>query len=463
MLPTSMLRIATISVASLALLACTESDETPTPTDDTVATSDPDSASATTGTADAAMPTLAPVACDAEREPSELEASLLVEAGELGGEDADPAAVLAAAEEADPQSPEEWAAQIRYLAQGDYAASVCDVMNYSAAIGDASAGPTEEAPDEVPGANHFALVLDASGSMAEDAGGMTRMSAAKDAIAGFVDQVPASSTVSLRIYGHEGDNTDAGKPESCDSSEVVYDGTADAGQLQEELDAVEPVGWTPLARAVEDAEGDIPQDATDAIVYVVTDGKETCGGDPVAAAEGLSAAGVQPVVNVIGFQAGDADQEALRAIAEAGGGDYTSVDSPEQLEAYWADEYQRLARAWSDWRQEEIARISDEGFDNTQLAGDLREALSSEARTEYSTMQAVIGLMRAESTISNAEINETWTVLREQNSAITDYATETGQANFDAASAEWSSRWQEAYDTGSTKWTEYYAKSRGDD
>ena len=152
----------------------------------------------------------------------------------------------------------------------------------------------------------------------------------------------------------------------------------------------------------------------------MTDGKETCGGDPVAAAEGLSAAGVQPVVNVIGFQAGDADQEALRAIAEAGGGDYTSVDSPEQLEAYWADEYQRLARAWSDWRQEEIARISDEGFDNTQLAGDLREALSSEARTEYSTMQAVIGLMRAESTISNAEINETWTVLREQNSAITD-------------------------------------------
>lgn len=460
---TPLLRIAIgASAAALLLASCTGEDApTPTtaPTDENAATS---SADVGQETADAALATLAPVACDAEREPSELEASLLVEPGSMGGEGADPAAILAAAQETDPGSPQEWAAQIRYLAQGDYADSVCEVMSFSAAIGDGSAGPTETPPDEAPGANHFALVLDASGSMEADAGGVTRMEAAKEAIEGFVDTIPDSSTVSLRIYGHEGDNTDGGKAESCDSSEVVYDGAADADALQEQLAEVDPVGWTPLARAIEDAEGDIPEDATDAIVYVVTDGKETCGGDPVAAAEGLADAGVEPVVNVIGFQAGDADQEALRAIAEAGGGDYTRADSPEALESYWADEYLRMAQAWNTWRQEEMARINDEGSANAARAGELGRVLDVEAEVEYTTMAAVIDLMRAEGTVENADLIETWDLLREQNAAIDDYAAQTRDANFDLAMGEWNARWQEAYDAGSAKWTEYYAKSRGE-
>lgn len=463
--------------AALLLTACTGEDDPRDTGDPTTATQDeqgpssgpvqttagPDTSGATSAAAAPAVLGLAPVPCEeAEREPSELEASLLVEPGERSGADFDAADVLAAVEAQDPSTPADWATLIRAQTQGDYAETVCQVMTFSSAIGDGAAGPTEGTPDEqVPGANHFAIVLDASGSMEADAGGETRMEAAKSAIEGFVKQIPKSSTISLRVYGHEGNNKEGGKAESCASSEVVYEGPADPAALGPAMDPVGPVGWTPLAKAIGDAEGDIPEDASDAIVYVVTDGKETCGGDPVAAARSLAGAGVEPVVNVVGFQAGDADQEALRAIAKAGGGDYTRADSAADLEAYWAKEYQRMARAWAEWRQKETQRITGAGQSNTSLSFKLARTIDQEASAEYDRMSSVITLMRQQSTVPSQDVNQIWTLLRDKNSEIDAYGSQTRRANFDAAIGEWRTRWQEAYDTGSAKWTDYYEKARG--
>jgi hypothetical protein len=65
----------------------------------------------------------------------------------------------------------------------------------------------------------------------------------------------------------------------------------------------------------------------------LTDGIESCGGDPVEAAQALQRLGRIPV-HVIGFglgRAGDRDQRSLRAIADATGGRYFSAHTADEL------------------------------------------------------------------------------------------------------------------------------------
>src|ERR687892_718313 len=68
------------------------------------------------------------------------------------------------------------------------------------------------------------LILDLSGSMARDiGGGETRMEAAKRVMNDVIDALPEREGVNVgfRIYGHLGDNTEAGRNVSCQSSDLV--------------------------------------------------------------------------------------------------------------------------------------------------------------------------------------------------------------------------------------------------
>lgn len=87
-------------------------------------------------------------------------------------------------------------------------------------------------------------------------------------------------------------------------------------------------------------------------MYVVSDGVETCGGDPVKAAEMLHGSDIQAVVNIIGFDVDDSGQQALRAVADAAEGEFTTVDSEEDLESYMEQQYLDLWFAWGSWGTE---------------------------------------------------------------------------------------------------------------
>jgi hypothetical protein len=77
---------------------------------------------------------------------------------------------------------------------------------------------------------------------------------------------------------------------------------------------------------------------SDRAVVLVTDGIESCGGDPVQAARNLSMQGI--AVHVIGFglgNAADEDAASLRAVANASGGRYVVAGSAEELKAALAE------------------------------------------------------------------------------------------------------------------------------
>ncbi|MFS8612900.1 MAG: VWA domain-containing protein, partial [Planifilum fulgidum] len=215
---------------------------------------------------------------------------------------------------------------------------------------------------ELPKQVNVEILLDASGSMAGQVSGGVKMDLAKEAIRDFVSKLPEGTQVALRVYGHKGSNQQKDKELSCKSTEVVYPlGAYDESSFQKSLDKFRPTGWTPLAAAIEQAKSDLSGktgEKVENIIYVVSDGIETCGGDPVKAAKELHQSEIQAIVNIIGFDVDNEGQRALKKVAEAGGGKYTTVNTGEDLRKHLEEEYERLADEWEMWGTESYLEAS---------------------------------------------------------------------------------------------------------
>jgi uncharacterized cupredoxin-like copper-binding protein/Mg-chelatase subunit ChlD len=181
------------------------------------------------------------------------------------------------------------------------------------------------------------LILDVSGSMGQVLDtGETRMDAAKRVLDGVIAAIPDQEgiNVGLRIYGFAGDNTEAGQAVSCQSSDltVPVEGI-DKAELEQQIAALQPTGWTPIGLSLERAGEDFPP-ATDGAVnaiVLVTDGLETCGGDPANVAGSLRQGEQEIVTHVIGFALTEEEQQLLAGIADQGDGQLLGAGNADEL------------------------------------------------------------------------------------------------------------------------------------
>jgi hypothetical protein len=168
------------------------------------------------------------------------------------------------------------------------------------------------------------LILDASGSMnAKLPNGETRIAVAQRAIKGVAGFIPAQAQLSLRMYGAQS----AARQKNCqDTHLAVPFGPASAagGPITASVDGAKAQGYTPIAYSLGQAANDFPADAKERVIVLVSDGKETCQGDPVVAAKALAAKGI--TVHTVGFVVDTAARGQLQAIARATGGTY--FDAP---------------------------------------------------------------------------------------------------------------------------------------
>ena len=83
-------------------------------------------------------------------------------------------------------------------------------------------------------------------------------------------------------------------------------------------------GYTPISLVLEKSAGDLKGEtaAGSRVVILVSDGKETCEGDPCAVAKALAAADASLVVHTIGFAVDVAARYQLQCIARVGRGTY---------------------------------------------------------------------------------------------------------------------------------------------
>ena len=122
------------------------------------------------------------------------------------------------------------------------------------------------------------------------------------------------------------------------------------------------------------------------IIYVVSDGIETCGGDPVKAAKELHESEIQAIVNIIGFDVDNEGQRALKKVAEAGGGKYTTVSSGEDLQRYLEKEYARLRVEWMTWGSKSYLDAQEQWGDKWNEMTNLTTSLSERNFQENSRM-----------------------------------------------------------------------------
>lgn len=176
------------------------------------------------------------------------------------------------------------------------------------------------------------LVLDASGSMAaDDAGGGTRMEAARKALTDAVDNLPEDADVGLRVYGATEPNDEKTEAACTDTQVVVPLGPVDPAALKDAVRDVEPSGFTPIAYALSQAADDLG-DADNRHIILVSDGEETCDPDPCETVEQLGADGIDVQIDTVGYGVEEKAQGQLRCIAEATGGTYLSAPDGKSLE-----------------------------------------------------------------------------------------------------------------------------------
>ena len=179
-----------------------------------------------------------------------------------------------------------------------------------------------------------ALVLDASGSMkAALSDGATRMDAAKDAVARLVGALPPQTRLALRVYG---DRSPTAKKDCKDTSllnpfnAVASNGADIVGKAR----AIRPQGYTPITYAITLAAQDLSvEEAASRTVVLVSDGQETCKGDPCAAAKALADADAKLVVHTVGVGVDAVTRGQLQCIANVARGSYFGADSAAELAA----------------------------------------------------------------------------------------------------------------------------------
>jgi len=162
------------------------------------------------------------------------------------------------------------------------------------------------------------LILDTSGSMLQRMGSRRRIEIAKDTLTRLTSGViPSGTPFALRVFGRGKDScqTDLDIPlQPLDAAAV----SARIGALAAKNNAKTPIG-----AALGSVAEDLGSASGDRVVVLVTDGEETCGGDPAEEILKLRQKGVDVRVNIVGFAVDDAKlASTFKLWSRAGDGSY---------------------------------------------------------------------------------------------------------------------------------------------
>lgn len=178
------------------------------------------------------------------------------------------------------------------------------------------------------------VILDSSGSMAQKIGSEAKIDIAKKAVSDFLTKVPPGVNTGLVVYGHKGSNSAADKSLSCKNiEEIVKLGNNKSDDIIAAMDSFNPKGWTPIAGSIDFVKNIFKNKGASNKNYLilVSDGVESCDGDPLTSAQDLNSEIPGIKLNVIGFAPDSDTREFLRKVAVAGNGRYLSADNSSQI------------------------------------------------------------------------------------------------------------------------------------
>ncbi|WP_299754223.1 VWA domain-containing protein [uncultured Pontibacter sp.] len=166
-----------------------------------------------------------------------------------------------------------------------------------------------------PDKTRILFLLDASGSMMAKWENSDRMAVAKNLLSHLVDSLHQYDNVevALRVYGHQFGRE---RNDCKDTKLEVPFGKDNSETIKKKLDAIVPRGNTPITYSLQQAASDFPEDRSRNVVILITDGLESCGGDPCATSEALQRKRIFLRPFVIGIGIEPEHEEQLNCIGQ---------------------------------------------------------------------------------------------------------------------------------------------------
>lgn len=185
---------------------------------------------------------------------------------------------------------------------------------------------------------HVAVILDDSGSMAAKIENERMIDIAKTELNNYVSSLDNQVSGGVIVYGHKGNNSASGRNASCSGIEL-FGNFSEKTSLLQKISTLEPTGWTPIDASLRYAKNYLdgisgPDDQK--VILLLSDGKETCGGNPVQTAKNIASM-KNTFIDVIGFNVYGEVQKELQQIALAAGGKYSDVRSRIDFQNVFAD------------------------------------------------------------------------------------------------------------------------------
>ena len=168
-------------------------------------------------------------------------------------------------------------------------------------------------------------ILDGSGSMWGRVNGEMKIVAARKVLTQLIMEMPDDIEYGLTVYGHR-------KKGNCkDIEEIIPPAQGDRTVAVKAIETIIPKGKTPIAASISQVAQRLKGRESEVTIVLISDGIETCDGDPCAVTKALKEAGIKFVIHTVGL---DVDREASRqltCIAKAGDGRYFSASNASEL------------------------------------------------------------------------------------------------------------------------------------
>ncbi|MGM0381321.1 MAG: vWA domain-containing protein [bacterium] len=166
----------------------------------------------------------------------------------------------------------------------------------------------------------IAFVLDVSGSMGDEINGQEKLEIARQTIFAFLPSLQQKG-INLGLLDFAG----------CGNVQFpIPVGSNTYSKIASRVSGLSASGGTPLADALEKAANNLRSQSGERRIFLLSDGKETCGGSPVEVARQIAGDGIK--IYVVGFDVDSSANNQLQQIASAGGGSYSRANNAQQLQ-----------------------------------------------------------------------------------------------------------------------------------
>lgn len=167
------------------------------------------------------------------------------------------------------------------------------------------------------------FVVDVSGSMNEyDSSGLTRLGSAKEVVTSIVDNISTDKTrLGLLIFGR-----------SCQVFSIENNFMSDKKEFNNTINSLQASGSTPLAKAIMVTANEVKTLGKNVNVIILSDGEETCDGNPEYALEYFIKTNPDVKINIytLGYGVDKKAQNQLKNIVY-GKGRYAYVANKDEL------------------------------------------------------------------------------------------------------------------------------------